>query len=218
MEYLTLDGHFTRVYGHHFVIMNHFYHRVKMCFLFYLMYVLRANFKDHKKNSSKFPILHEGLLVLIDSHFRVCLPAPDDYIHTSSEKDPSAGDSGDDESGFDSEDELHPPLKKVKLEKPMNTNPTGGKGKKGQKNIVVSSSSTSARNDSPTSSGTKASPEGSMSEKKESKEPDNHNLQTPHSPPHDSGNVGVAVYEGLHPKCTKLSDKNEFYENVLGMA
>lgn len=24
MEYFTLDGHFTRVYGHHFVIMNHF--------------------------------------------------------------------------------------------------------------------------------------------------------------------------------------------------
>lgn len=157
MEYLTLDCHSTRVYGHHFVIMNHFRHGVKMSFLFYLMSILRANFNDHKKNPSKFPILHEGLLVLIDSHFHA-LPAPNDYIHTSSSEDTSVGESGEDESGSDSKGESHPPPKKVKLEKSMNTNPPGGKGKKGQKKIVVSSSSTSAGNDSLASSGTKASP------------------------------------------------------------
>lgn len=178
---------------------------------------LRANFKDHKKNPSKFPILNEGLLVLIDSHFHA-LPAHDDYIHTSYKEDTSAGDLGDDESGSDFEDESHPPSKKVKLEKTMNTNPIGGKGKKGQKKIMVSSSSTSAVNDSTTSSGTKASPEDSMSEKKDSKELDNHNLQIPHSPPHDSGNVSVAIHEDLHPKCFELNDKKEDYENVLGVA
>lgn len=37
MEYLTLDGRFSRIYGHHFVIMNHFRYGVKISFSFYLM-------------------------------------------------------------------------------------------------------------------------------------------------------------------------------------
>ena len=35
-EYLTLDGCFTKIFGHHFMLVNHFRYRVRISFLFYL--------------------------------------------------------------------------------------------------------------------------------------------------------------------------------------
>lgn len=206
MNYLTLDGHYTRVYGHHFVILNHFCHGVNMSFPFYLMSALRANFSDHCKNSTKFPILHEILLVLIDAHFS-SLPPPDDYIHIISENDESsAGDSNNEASGSGSE-EISPPLKKAKMEIPLSSKPKMRKGIKGRKNIGMSSPSTSTENGSPSSS-----------EKAE----DDKNLDCPNalaSPPSykETGNVGVVGIVDLHPKSDELNDKREDYENVMGM-
>ena len=36
MEYLTLDGRFTKLYGYHFMLANHFRHDVRINFPFYL--------------------------------------------------------------------------------------------------------------------------------------------------------------------------------------
>ena len=36
IEYLTLDGLFTKIYGHHFMLVNHFRHRVRLNLPFYL--------------------------------------------------------------------------------------------------------------------------------------------------------------------------------------
>ena len=36
IEYITLDGHFTKIYGHHFILVNHFRNRVWINFPFYL--------------------------------------------------------------------------------------------------------------------------------------------------------------------------------------
>ena len=36
IEYLTLDGHFTKLYGYHFMLVNHFRHSIRLNFLFYL--------------------------------------------------------------------------------------------------------------------------------------------------------------------------------------
>lgn len=138
MNYLTLDGHYTRVYGHHFVILNHFRHGVRMSFPFYLMLALRANFSDHHKNPSKFPILHEGLLVLIDAHFRA-LPPPDDYIHIVSENDETSLSDFDNEASGSGSEEISPPLKKAKIEIPLTSKPKVRKGIKGKKKIVMSS-------------------------------------------------------------------------------
>lgn len=55
MEYFTLDGRLTRVYGHHFVLLNHFLYGIKVSLPFYLMFALRDNFRDHKKELCQVP-------------------------------------------------------------------------------------------------------------------------------------------------------------------
>lgn len=47
MEYITLDGRFTRVYGYHFSLLNHFHHRVRDSFPHYLFYSLNHSIKMH---------------------------------------------------------------------------------------------------------------------------------------------------------------------------
>lgn len=128
MKYFTLDGWFTRVYGHHFVLLNHFLHGVKVSLPFYLIISLRANFRDHKKNPVKFPILHEGILVLIDSYFHA-LPAPSDYIPTSSKDETSGGELGGDKSNSDSKVDSPPTHKKSKSKISPKAKSSLGKGK-----------------------------------------------------------------------------------------
>lgn len=36
IEYITLDGRFTRAYGHHFVLLNHFHHGERVSLPYYL--------------------------------------------------------------------------------------------------------------------------------------------------------------------------------------
>lgn len=64
MQYLSLDGCFTRMYGHHFVLLNDFRHKSKISFPFYLWSLLDSSIKDHRKNHKSL-ILDEGLMLLI---------------------------------------------------------------------------------------------------------------------------------------------------------
>lgn len=210
MEYFTSDGSFTRVYGHHFVLLNHFCHGIKVSLPFYLMSSLRANFRDHKKNPIKFPILHEELLVLIDSHFCALL-APSDYIPTSSKDDTSSGESGGEESNSDFEADSPPPHIKTKSEISPKAKSSLGKDKNVWKQLVISSSSTLAGKDSPMSSGKKAKYEGFGGGKRAFMKPDNENLENPPSP------LPQNTTKDLHAKSVELSDKRDDYENVLGM-
>lgn len=54
MEYLTIDGRFSKVYNYHFVILNHFRHGSKISLPFYLASSLNDSLADHAKkpNSS----------------------------------------------------------------------------------------------------------------------------------------------------------------------
>lgn len=152
MSYLTLDGFYTRVYGNQFVNINHFCHGMNISFPFYLMSYLRIIFSDHHKNPSKFPILHEGLLVLIDAHFHG-LPPPKVFFHNASKnKDTSAGESDNEASGFGSKEDPAPCSKKAKIEKPSSSKPKVRKGLIGKNNLVSSSSSTFAEICFPSSS------------------------------------------------------------------
>lgn len=128
MEYFTLDGQFTRVYGHHFVLLNHFHDGGKVSLPFYLMSTLRANFRDHKNNPVKLPILPEGILVLIDSHFHALLVSLD-YIPTTFEDDTSGGELGGEESNSNFEVDSPPPHKKAKSKISPKAKSSLGKGK-----------------------------------------------------------------------------------------
>ena len=69
IEYITLDPRFDRVRTHHFVILNHFRHGVKISFPFYLFNSMNKAITSFKKKASANPALHEGLLLLIHEHF-----------------------------------------------------------------------------------------------------------------------------------------------------
>lgn len=53
MQYFSMDGRFTRFFGHDFVMLNHFRHNVKISFSFYLLSSINANIKDHIKDPKK---------------------------------------------------------------------------------------------------------------------------------------------------------------------
>ena len=70
IEYVTLDSHFDRVRTYHFVLLNHFWHGVKILFTFYLFTSLCKALSSFKKKPSANPALHEGLLLLMHEHFK----------------------------------------------------------------------------------------------------------------------------------------------------
>ncbi len=70
IEYISLDTRFDRVRTHHFVLLNHFYHGVKISFPFYLFTSMCKGISRHKKKPFVNPTLHEGLLLLIYEHFK----------------------------------------------------------------------------------------------------------------------------------------------------
>ena len=65
MEYLTLDGRFTKLYGYHFMLENHFQHDVRINFSFYLMKSLSISTQAIQKDPNGEHVFHEGLMVLI---------------------------------------------------------------------------------------------------------------------------------------------------------
>ena len=70
IEYVTLDLQFDRVRTHHFILLNHFQHGVKILFSFYLFTSLSKVLSCYKKKPSANPALHEGLLLLVYEHFK----------------------------------------------------------------------------------------------------------------------------------------------------
>jgi hypothetical protein len=66
-EYFILDGRSKRVHKCHFVFLNHFRHKDRISFPFYLRYSLLHSLEAHKKKDSR-PILHEGLILLIEGY------------------------------------------------------------------------------------------------------------------------------------------------------
>lgn len=64
MRYFILDGRYTTLYGHHFVMLNHFQHSKLISLPFYLVLSLEegiANFRKNPRNT----FLHEGLILLV---------------------------------------------------------------------------------------------------------------------------------------------------------
>ena len=66
-EYFILDGRSKRVHKCHFVFLNHFRHKDCISFPFYLRFSLLHSLESHKKKRSR-PILHEGLILLIEEY------------------------------------------------------------------------------------------------------------------------------------------------------
>lgn len=63
MQYFTLDGRYTALYG------NHFFHGKLVSFLFYLLLSLENGIMDYRKNPNN-PFLHKGLMHLIVEHIK----------------------------------------------------------------------------------------------------------------------------------------------------
>lgn len=74
MEYATLDGRSTRVFGYHFLLLNHFKNQVRVSLPFYLASSLNASLHNHRQHPIRHFVLHEGLLVLIHGYFKA-IPA-----------------------------------------------------------------------------------------------------------------------------------------------
>ena len=70
IEYITLDPRFDRACTHHFVLLNHFWHNVKISFPFYLLTSMSKAVDNFKKKPIVNPTLHEGLLLVIYEHFK----------------------------------------------------------------------------------------------------------------------------------------------------
>ena len=53
----------------HFVFLNHFRHKDRLSFCFYLRFSLLQSLQAHRKKELH-PILHEGLILLIEGHYK----------------------------------------------------------------------------------------------------------------------------------------------------
>ena len=65
IEYLTLDGCFTKIYGHHFMLVNHFRHRVRLNIPFYLRQSLGNTILAIQNDPKGDHSCHEELAVLV---------------------------------------------------------------------------------------------------------------------------------------------------------
>lgn len=65
--YFILDGRAKCVQKFHFVFLNHFRHKDRLSFPFYLIFSLLQSLQAHRKKESH-PILHEGLILLIEGY------------------------------------------------------------------------------------------------------------------------------------------------------
>jgi hypothetical protein len=65
IEYFTLDSRFDRIRTHHFVLLNHFRHVVKISFPFFLFTSMSKSIEGFNKKPITNPSLHNGLLLLV---------------------------------------------------------------------------------------------------------------------------------------------------------
>lgn len=65
IEYLTLYGCFTKIFGHHFMLVNHFRHRVRISLPFYLRQLLDNTILAIQNDLDGDHAFHKGLMVLV---------------------------------------------------------------------------------------------------------------------------------------------------------
>ena len=95
IEYVTLDPRFDRVRTHHFVLLNHFRHKVKISFPFYIYTSMAKNIEGFKKCPVKNLALHEGLLLLIYEFLKTHTRGKTIRDSGSSSEDTTSSDSGE---------------------------------------------------------------------------------------------------------------------------
>ena len=115
IEYITLDPRFDRVRTHHFVILNHFRHGVKISLPFYLFNSMNKAISSFKKKVSANPALHEGLLLLIHEHFHAQTLSKNPIQGAEADKSSSSFSSdSDDVESISSDDVFEHSGKKTK--------------------------------------------------------------------------------------------------------
>ena len=65
IEYLTLYGLFTKIFGYHFMTINHFRHKVRLNLPFYLRQSLGTIILAIQNDLEGDHACHEGLMVLV---------------------------------------------------------------------------------------------------------------------------------------------------------
>lgn len=75
MCYVTLEGKFNTIFGHHFTLLNHFRHGLFISFLFSLLSSMEVSIYANLMNR-RAPILHEGLILLIMENVKALLLVP----------------------------------------------------------------------------------------------------------------------------------------------
>ncbi len=95
IEYVTLEPRFDRVRTHHFVLLNHFRHKVKISFPFYIYTSMTKNIESYKKCPVKNPTLHEGLLLLIFKFLKTQTRVKSIGVSGGSSEDTASSDSGE---------------------------------------------------------------------------------------------------------------------------
>lgn len=95
IEYVTLEPRFDRVRAHHFVLLNHFRHKVKISFPFYIYTSMTKNIESYKKCLVKNLALHEGLLLLIFVFLKTQTRVKSIRVSGGSSENTASSDSGE---------------------------------------------------------------------------------------------------------------------------
>ncbi len=70
IEYISLDTRFARVRTHHFVLLNHFRHGIKISFPFSLFTSMSKSIEGLTNKLTANPTLHEGFLLLVYEYLK----------------------------------------------------------------------------------------------------------------------------------------------------
>ena len=70
IEYISLDSRFDRIKMHHFILLNHFRHGIKISFPFYLFTSMSKGIEGLKRKIIANPALHEVLLLLVYEYLK----------------------------------------------------------------------------------------------------------------------------------------------------
>lgn len=82
MEYITIEGRFSRAHTYHFVLLNQFRNEKRVSLPYYLFRSLSRSLNKHNKIPSN-PILHCGLLLLIYEHYKTLAMLENKRLSTS---------------------------------------------------------------------------------------------------------------------------------------
>lgn len=113
MEYITVEGRFSRAHTYHFVLLNHFRHDKKVSLPYYLF----RSLNKHSKNPSS-PVLHCGLLLLIYEHCKTLALLENKRLSTSpGKRKMEGGDSGKEKASSSKKRKNAPGMETEEIEK-----------------------------------------------------------------------------------------------------